>query len=817
MDVTFLAAANGTPLTKTFQITNDGEITGSSYPLVKHFTSFNERITSLKQFHDAVVTHAASGHCLLKGFIPDPLSNEPRAGRTSPTATTSWLCLDADGIEGVTTAGQLLKLLGLADVDHILQYSSSAGLNPDKQGLSAHIFLLLSEPATPEQLKLWLVHQNLHIAKLRAQLRLSRTAAALRWPLDRSVCQNDKLLFIAPPVLKGDLQSTLRGKRIQLITRSKRTASLRLDHDANALRIEEQKALNELRKKRGLEERSFRMRTYQGLEVISSPGPAQVTGHKEERGYVYLNLNGGDSWGYYHPIDNPQILYNFKGEPPYLTWELLPEYYAEAKKRAQQLTTEERKDRAKAQATAKREADQELLEQAKKDRQPESPETKTSGTTYLAFRDFNSDTYYNGSFNYATAELELRPTSSKQKLIDFALDHGLPAPEYIPDWRMVFDTTTPQQFIPEKKHINLFRPSPYWTSAKATRSPKLPQATGRLIQRVVGNDNVAAERLLNWLACIVQHKTYTGTAWVLHGTEGTGKGVLFHHVLAPMLGNELCAVTTMDRLKENYNGFLEHTLLVLVDEANFENYTTGGAIIEKLKNWIGEPTITVREIYGKPHKIPNHCNFILASNTRHAMRVPRGDRHYNIAPRQEQRWTPTDSEIEELHNERQAFMNYLVSRNADLQVARSSLENEAKQDMREITEDSPTEVVEALLNGDLRYFYDLLPMQTAAATDDLGVYFGQFIDQCFQACMQKEGRMSIHRDELASLFSYAIGWPRQSPSKFTKAAKRFGLNIKLIRKDEKIVRGIQVVWRFDKAILAEWGATRGKPRARHGR
>jgi hypothetical protein len=40
---------------------------------------------------------------------------------------------------------------------------------------------------------------------------------------------------------------------------------------------------------------------------------------KMERGFVYFNLNGGDSWAYYHPIDNPTFIRNFKGEPMYRT------------------------------------------------------------------------------------------------------------------------------------------------------------------------------------------------------------------------------------------------------------------------------------------------------------------------------------------------------------------------------------------------------------------------------------------------------------------------------------------------------------------
>jgi hypothetical protein len=62
-------------------------------------------------------------------------------------------------------------------------------------------------------------------------------------------------------------------------------------------------------------------------EVMAKPDVCTITDMKTERGFVYLNLNGGDSWAYYHPENNPDLIRNFKGEPAYLTKELLPDYW----------------------------------------------------------------------------------------------------------------------------------------------------------------------------------------------------------------------------------------------------------------------------------------------------------------------------------------------------------------------------------------------------------------------------------------------------------------------------------------------------------
>jgi hypothetical protein len=52
----------------------------------------------------------------------------------------------------------------------------------------------------------------------------------------------------------------------------------------------------------------------------------------ESSGYVYANIQDkdgrmGDSNAYYWPIDNPQIVYNFKDEPPFRMKDVDMDFY----------------------------------------------------------------------------------------------------------------------------------------------------------------------------------------------------------------------------------------------------------------------------------------------------------------------------------------------------------------------------------------------------------------------------------------------------------------------------------------------------------
>ena len=166
-------------------------------------------------------------------------------------------------------------------------------------------------------------------------MKLTATNQSLSMPIDITVNQNDKLIYIAPPNLVGGVKVTLSEPRYQFIKGEKRKATLDFSQlDDDWLRDRANKEINRLRAQVGLVAREFKTRMYRNSEVASKPDAALVTGCKQERDFVYLNLNGGDSWGYYYPPSNPEYLYNFKGEPTYLMKELLPEYYQEAKARA---------------------------------------------------------------------------------------------------------------------------------------------------------------------------------------------------------------------------------------------------------------------------------------------------------------------------------------------------------------------------------------------------------------------------------------------------------------------------------------------------
>jgi len=332
MQLTFLAASDGTRMAKRFA-RSSGSIATTPYPLVRRFWSFSRNAADLDQLHALLATHGEAGHCLLKGSLDHPLRHESRARHTNPNAPTDLLVLDLDTDWGFESIDAFLEAIGLGGVSYVLHHSSSASITA-AVGLRAHVFVRLASPAPPDRLKLWLRYLNLTVPGLREQVRLSANGMTLSYPLDVTICQNDKLLFIADPVVEG-LADPLAGRRFELHMRENDHTDPRLDHlDPRAVQRSADALVAEKRAKAGLPAREPRYVALPGRErLLANPEPAIVTGVRRARGFVYLNLNGGDSWAYYFPETNPAIVWSFKGEPPMRLADVAPELWGQMRPR----------------------------------------------------------------------------------------------------------------------------------------------------------------------------------------------------------------------------------------------------------------------------------------------------------------------------------------------------------------------------------------------------------------------------------------------------------------------------------------------------
>ena len=761
MEIVFLEADK--PLTKRFELDSKKKLIKHSYPHVLDFTSHREKHTTLKSLARSIRAHGKLNHCLLKGTIQRDLVMESRAGSTDRNKETRWLCLDIDGLKNIKSVADFLLLLPpeFQNVDHIIQYSSSMGIDI-KKGLSAHVFFMLDRNYTPAALKGYLTKLNLTIPVLEKQLSLSRTKNVLKWPLDISVAQNDKLLYIAPPILGAGVIDHSNLPQVSFVELSKRTLAPDLqDTNPEALKTTSLKKINILRKAEGLDpRRNSNEKIVNSIPVACAVSEASITGIKEDRGFIYLNLNGGDSWAYYHAVNNYEVLYNFKGEPNYLLKDILPSYYQELVKKSANSTTT-------------------------------NPDLE-----YLYFLDRRTDTYFRGVYNKKTNTHSMHRTQKSKTIDDFLKQNGLPKPDFIPEWDVEFDFNNNNTIDIKNRFLNLFHPSEYLLNTTKPTKIVPPAIIHRIIFSALGGDADTVEHFYNWLACILQHRTKIPTAWVLQGTQGTGKGLLFNNILKPIIGSRHAAHTNLPMYEEPYNGFMETSVFVLIDEAQISKIGAKDKLMARVKQYISEPFLGVRRMHTDLYSAKNFSHFIIATNKHDPIEVDMADRRLNVCNRQELRLQISSKEIASIAGELQGFTDYLISRPADLSIANTLIQTTARQQLQDLTRDSAEAVADALHAGDIQFFIDNHPdttvdaeMRIMCANDNMPGY-----DEALQLLYSAaSGDCKISRDTMETLFYYTAGQKFLTRNKFTKFIGHKGIYLEQLRIDGVKKRGITVL------------------------
>lgn len=770
MDLIFLEAE--VPLTKKY-VNKKGSIEKIPYPFVWEFTSHRKQIQTLQQFEHQLKFHAAKGHCLLKGLIHRDLVKESRAGTTATNDQTEWVCLDFDGVDSISSVNEAMTLMGLKEVSHVVQYSASAGINGDTT-LRAHVFMLLDKPATAPLLKQWLIHLNHSISELSRAMKLTKTGNSISWPLDISACQNDKLIYIAPPTLTG-LPDPFQGKpRIQLVKRKFDRLTLPSGFSTEKNKALTAKRITELREAEGLPKRTFKYKVHGSVEIMVKPDSAVITETKTERGFVYFNLNGGDSWAYYHPENNPEFIFNFKGEPTYLTKELLPDYW------------------------------EELTSNATK--------AASNGLLYLAFCDRKTSAYWRGTYDEKTDTLEIYQAKNETQLRHFAKQHGMPLGDFIPEWDLVFNPNDSVRVDIQNRTVNTFQPSEFMKMT-GLKAPKIiPPTIAKVMNHALGGDVDIVEHFVNWLAYIIQERDRTTTCWVLHGTEGTGKGILTTDIMRPLLGPSNTVFKRMEELAEHYNTFMRGALLVVVDEVQTSALANENAVTAKMRNFISEKFIPVRAMHATGVETRNYTNWMFLSNKPDPTQIPKGDRRHNVAKYQPVPLKaifnePIEDVKARIAKELPAFFAYLLFYPMDRNKAMSVIDSADRNTMISISQSSIDTVAGAILDGDFEYLIDQLPSGHTYSDNTLSAIRLDNYKHCLASLIQrtnpKTGKCNISREELRMLFEFTVGNMPNTPNKFTSLLKHHRIHIEKVWINNATTSGIATTW-TDQSSFGTW-------------
>jgi len=800
-DLYFLSAAK--PLTKRFYLGEQGEILKDSYPTVKNFTSHIEKVTTLKDMYNAVVKHSKLNHCMIKGRVKSDIKDSSRAGMTNSTDSTFFMLIDLDRSPFESAEDFMNSDPYLKDVSYIVQYSSSYGIFPDKK-LSCHIYVMLEELTPAPTLKGYLQSLNVLNEKSRSGIELSRTGATLHYPVDITTCQNDKLIYIAPPIIEQGVKCTVTdSERIQYVNKKNKAMSSAAFKalKSDVYRAECRKLLNDMRVAQGKESLSKSTVWIGEYEVQSKPGAATITGMRKNEDFTYFNLNGGDSWSYFHKNDNFELIHCFKHmELSFKTKELLPDYYKECKRNEHEIKTEQRETEL-------------------------STPTK-DGSIVLAFCDAKSDQYYRGTWNQETASLKLYEARDATRLRDYCAAMGKMSQveDFIPSWDYSFEPNKDYIVDLEKQKVNAYVPSPFMRKKEYAPPADWRVACPliyKIIKFAVSNDveDELFEHFMNWLAVIFQTRKKTLTAWILTGVEGTGKGLIINKIVAPIIGPKYVAIRRGTELEEHYNGYLENTLFVFIDEVQIGHSSKAVAIMANLKQAVTEPNPTVRHMRKNAYEIVNYANFVMSSNFPDPAIITEGDRRFNTGIFQPLKLEGIGAyEVDHvIPQELEAFTAYIMTREIDVDKANTIMHNETRQSIIETSRSSLEDLGIQIKKGQLEKLWDSMPDLNLIAMlhNDSSANASAYADIIKEQVLlvnEKPDIVSIKdpktkistrycvyqsklsRDQLFVIFEHCVGSMPKTPNKFSALLGHRGLKVEPVLVNDKTVRGVYVKW-----------------------
>lgn len=719
------------------------------YPHVGLFTSHPHNIQDLSEFFILLNHYANKGGCLLKGDLTRQLNNESRQGSTDAAIPTHYVVHDVDRCDPTIKTPDEFILRCLTpefhNVSYIWQWSNSAGITKDC--LAGHIFFLLTTPIDTKILKGIYTLNNFLNPSLEASIRLSHNGLTLSYGLDVTTAQNDKLIFIAPPILHGITDPIT--ERITLNIREKNTVTFDMDaYNFSTINTLKKAKIKALREAAGLERKTGKFKEDNGLEILQNPDGAIFRGpYKVARGFVYGNLNNGDSYGYYHQEENPKYLYNFKGEPIVRLQDIDPDYWRQL--------------------------------------QP----CKIEGVKFLAFRDIVSDTFYTVIYDLKTHEYKAHVVSNEKKACDFLRINREPIPETLPLWTRAFEPTKDYSIDFEAQRLNTFQKTTYLKNAVA--SPLCPAKFSSLILHIVGNDPDVQADLINWLAYIIQTREKTQTAYLLHGRTGTGKGVLFNTILRNILGPEHAISIMMDDFDSNFNGWLETALVVFVDESQInDDPKKAKKRNNKIKHLVTEANGMLERKNVNAIPFTNYASFIFASNEFDSVKINHQDRRFKVAPRQESPLPYTAKDIAEIEAALQDITNYLIGVDVDAKKVKEVLLNDARDALILASRTSVDEFVDIVKTGDLdallQYRGEEPGLKNAEARDRFETYINDWQHFTHKSC-------HIPVPHLRSIYNYLFNADISAVG-FGKILRSKGIDVKPVCLEGKTHRCVEIKW-----------------------
>lgn len=184
--------------------------------------------------------------------------------------------------------------------------------------------------------------------------------------------------------------------------------------------------------------------------------------------------------------------------------------------------------------------------------------------------------------------------------------------------------------LEDKYYFNLFvYPKVYSLEKQENINKTHFQTIHKLIFNLCGNNEIAYNWLIEWIALAIQKPTMkTTNAVIIAGYFGSGKNE-FVNILNQLFENTV-QIINADVLSNRFNDYFEGKLFIIGDEIAYSNKSDKFYIANKLKPLISNQDIQIEEKNKPIRNSKNFTRFIIFSNDKNVIPIDTGDRRYLV-------------------------------------------------------------------------------------------------------------------------------------------------------------------------------------------
>ncbi len=271
------------------------------------------------------------------------------------------------------------------------------------------------------------------------------------------------------------------------------------------------------------------------------------------------------------------------------------------------------------------------------------------------------------------------------------------------------------------------------------------------------------ERFLNWMAYILQERKKSYTAWLItSNVQGIGKDLMFIRILMPLFGVKQSQLMNGSRIAKNFNKIDMNCFL-----RGYNEVFSAGNVKENLhRKEMLKDLITAQyqsiEIKGvDTFQTHNFMNFILFSNSEHAIFIDEEDRRFNVIRNdnakkvselpiyRDEKYLEPDIAVE-----LQEFANIIFKLDYNRELANKPIDTEAKNRLKALSKDEYQEFAEKLKAKDASFFLldDIFPISEA------------------------EQKMGLTKSEIAQMVTDTITMDGVIPSRYMNRICKYHFN-----------------------------------------